>query len=802
MTSIMDMVQDRKGVHVLDPGAQVSFRDQNDNEVTVTCTEVNPLASEGQISSTARTYQFSYTDADGRRKTKNIEYVGFNNFHDDSFGEEEEKKRKGRLINNAINHLKAKNALEGGVMTNCSSGQNRAALANAAIMMENAISKKLDELLQDAGSIVEQQRIINDFERHLDTPINPRSNYTERDLLADSARGLIDANVVMESRQRDTLHAIALEVQNDVLGKRREAILGRAVSSMAAARTASSAISRAPSSHVARSTMHTTSIDPSAARGATAISQEKRWFDAVIKGKFDIVREMVEENPDLVNVTNTAQNTALHAAAARGHVDIAQFLISKNADVNAKNRDQKTPLQFAIDKKNEAIAFLLLKNNARYNRGKDDAFITPILSRIRSGESLQADAPAQREEIRTVAASSSRTAQSAAYSSVATTSHTSQSLDMELWEAARDGKLEEVKNLISAGARVNSQHPGNKATPLHMAVINERTPIINYLLQHGADINIQMLGGNMRGQGLTPLDVAKTEEIKDMLQRPFSQRVEVPSAVTRASNMEAQPASNQDPNELLVNAVIEGNVQGIENALAHKAEINHRLFENQSLLMLAASTGNENVFRKLLESGINISLKDDRGDTVEEYIKLAPNKDRLKALLNTAKEQGGRPVSVSASAVESPHRDERVTSATNNADLDHELLMAIEAHNSADGVRNAIENGANVNIQISGETPLHRAAFLGNKNILNILLDNGADPLSENKDGKTPAQLAHDLKHGERRQLYNELQELLSDAAARKIAQQFGSPSLSGVSMGGSHSNRPSSPSRNSRRGR
>ena len=53
---------------------------------------------------------------------------------------------------------------------------------------------------------------------------------------------------------------------------------------------------------------------------------------------------------------NNHGETPLHIAAREGHIDIAELLINKGADVNAKNNYGKTPFDYA---KNEEIRQLL-----------------------------------------------------------------------------------------------------------------------------------------------------------------------------------------------------------------------------------------------------------------------------------------------------------------------------------------------------------------------------------------------------------------------------------------------------------
>jgi uncharacterized protein len=54
--------------------------------------------------------------------------------------------------------------------------------------------------------------------------------------------------------------------------------------------------------------------------------------------------------------------------------------------------------------------------------------------------------------------------------------------------AARDGRIEEAKLLVGAGADVKLADP-NEITPLLMAILNDHLDVASFLLDHGADIN-------------------------------------------------------------------------------------------------------------------------------------------------------------------------------------------------------------------------------------------------------------------------------------------------------------------------
>lgn len=76
------------------------------------------------------------------------------------------------------------------------------------------------------------------------------------------------------------------------------------------------------------------------------------------------------------NVNNTGDFfgwAPIHAVAFRGHAEIAAALIEAGARINATDKDGRTPLDIATDKKHWAIVDLLEKARAPDTRHKDDA---------------------------------------------------------------------------------------------------------------------------------------------------------------------------------------------------------------------------------------------------------------------------------------------------------------------------------------------------------------------------------------------------------------------------------------------
>ncbi|XXG85616.1 hypothetical protein AAC387_Pa11g0661 [Persea americana] len=78
-----------------------------------------------------------------------------------------------------------------------------------------------------------------------------------------------------------------------------------------------------------------------------------------------------------VNLNDSEGRTPLHWAVDRGHLNVIDLLVGRNADVNAQDNEGQTPLHYAAVCDREAIAELLVKHNAdKYVKDNDGN--TPI----------------------------------------------------------------------------------------------------------------------------------------------------------------------------------------------------------------------------------------------------------------------------------------------------------------------------------------------------------------------------------------------------------------------------------------
>ena len=80
--------------------------------------------------------------------------------------------------------------------------------------------------------------------------------------------------------------------------------------------------------------------------------------------------------------------------------------------------------------------------------------------------------------------------------------------------AAREGHKEVVELLLAKGAEINARDTIIRWTPLHWAVaMRGGKEVAESLLAKGADVNAQ------DNNGKTPLDLAKTDEMKALLRK-------------------------------------------------------------------------------------------------------------------------------------------------------------------------------------------------------------------------------------------------------------------------------------------
>ena len=102
----------------------------------------------------------------------------------------------------------------------------------------------------------------------------------------------------------------------------------------------------------------------------------KKLIEAVNNNDLEAVTNSINEGAQ-VNTTNRRTGiTPLHCAALKGHVEIAELLLKKGAEIDAKDAEDRTPLHLAAKNNQREFSEFLLKNGANPTI-QDFDFITP-----------------------------------------------------------------------------------------------------------------------------------------------------------------------------------------------------------------------------------------------------------------------------------------------------------------------------------------------------------------------------------------------------------------------------------------
>ncbi|RXN12088.1 tankyrase-2 isoform X2 [Labeo rohita] len=196
------------------------------------------------------------------------------------------------------------------------------------------------------------------------------------------------------------------------------------------------------------------------------------------------------------------QETALHCVSTSPYPkrkQICELLLRKGVNVNEKNKDFLTPLHLAAEKSHNDIIEVLVKHEAKVN-AVDNLGQTALHHAAHCGHlqtcrillsagcdplitSLQGFSPSQlaSESIQEILQEGAFTGNS--------------DTDRQLLEASKSGDLEVVKKLCTL-QNVNCRDlEGRQSTPLHFAAGYNRVAVVEYLLQHGADVHAKDKGG-------------------------------------------------------------------------------------------------------------------------------------------------------------------------------------------------------------------------------------------------------------------------------------------------------------------
>jgi ankyrin repeat protein len=238
-------------------------------------------------------------------------------------------------------------------------------------------------------------------------------------------------------------------------------------------------------------------------------------------GNAAIVDLLLKNGAD-ANLANSLGTTPLMLAAASGKVDAVKTLLDHGANVNARESSHRqTALMFAAALNRGAVVRLLASRGADLNLTSK---IVAINADIVDEDGNSIPAPSRTGATKQRANGVGKVAGMGGLTA--------------LHYAARDGLMAAVQALVESEVDVNKTSPVDKSTSLVIAISNGHYDVAKYLVDYGADPNIETI------DGLAALYAT--------IESRWAPVAWSPTAATSASGITAQQTSYLDLAKLLL----------------------------------------------------------------------------------------------------------------------------------------------------------------------------------------------------------------------------------------------------------
>ncbi|SCV49926.1 related to Ca2+/calmodulin-dependent protein kinase Ibeta2 [Fusarium fujikuroi] len=420
--------------------------------------------------------------------------------------------------------------------------------------------------------------------------------------------------------------------------------------------------------------------NPGIWRDVNILQQLRGWIGT---GDIDMVRLLVDRGID-VNAPDKNGRTPLHLSATIGNVEMVRVLCEGGAVIETTNKSGHTPLQVAAMKGHTDVAELLLEKGADIEASDNYGGFTPL------GFAASMNHPAVRRLLLDKGANVEATNQ-AGYT--------------PLISAAKSGSEALTKLLLNHGAHIEATDKSG-GTPLIWAARAGSEGVIEHLIHHGANVNVREYSG------FTPLRESrkKGHNAVEKLLLKAGARSEVRSPELSSSLHEAAQRGYYDQMIILLRR--------------RRATIEDKDDFGRTPLILAAAEGHMNTASLLLIHGANMEAFDHSNYTP---LMAASDQDRTSMVAMLV----------------------RYNADVWARDIEGNTSMSLASRKGHLGTvvclctRNGLVNTPNN----SGETPLVLAAKGGHTEVAKKLLDAGADINASDNKGFTPLIMAAEQGH-------------------------------------------------------
>jgi ankyrin repeat protein len=275
------------------------------------------------------------------------------------------------------------------------------------------------------------------------------------------------------------------------------------------------------------------------------ITKQVPYFEAVKRGDFATVRDLLKEEPGLVAEKDAGFGaTGLHWASLKGHEAVVGLLLAQGADPSIVNGAGETPFQVATRAGFAKVADLLRvpedavydaakandlgrvrqmieANPALLNR-KDPQFgATPLhFAALRGSQDVVeylvgkgADQTIRNRNGETAMQVADRAGRKNVVALLSGAAAPVSAAESPIFDAAKRGDLGTVRQLVQSDpAELKKKDAAFGATPLHWAALRGHKDVVTFLLSAGADTKATNRDGE------TPLQVARRAGKNDVVE--------------------------------------------------------------------------------------------------------------------------------------------------------------------------------------------------------------------------------------------------------------------------------------------
>lgn len=355
-----------------------------------------------------------------------------------------------------------------------------------------------------------------------------------------------------------------------------------------------------------KSELKTENINPTTSPSPTPDTQNQNPEDLFAIYETGTLQEISEHVLNINETLNTT--TPLMRAAKRNNADVVNFLISRGADVNAKNKKGWTALLFAASHNTSDVVKLLLDNGADINAENKDgnnAIMCALQQAPKENISSVVNVLVQYGADKNAAAKNGRKA----INYIKNIPN-----DNDFIKLCAKGNIKEIDSALKNGANINALSKDNSTVLMWAARFNN-SDVVNYLISKGVNVNSENL------KGRTAFDFASINE--------------------NLTDSDALLNLKYKTDKEFLKLCKSASIDEIKKALNNGSNVNSKGKDNSTALMFASRFNSEDVVKFLIENGANIKSKNNNGRNALYFAranKKIISQDLLHLLENTEQE--------------------------------------------------------------------------------------------------------------------------------------------------------------------